>query len=46
MAFLLTSEIGLMKELISKNRNLKLVKNIYVESGGLKPHLFVIKKVS
>ena len=45
MAFLLTSEIGLMKELIAKNKNLKLVKNIYVESGGLKPHLFVIKKV-
>ena len=45
MAFLLTSEIGLMKELINKNKNLKLVKNIYVESGGLKPHLFVIKKV-
>lgn len=46
MAFLLTSEIGLMKELIAKNKNLKLVKNIYVESGGLKPHLFVIKKVN
>ena len=45
MAFLLTSEIGLMKELIAKNKKLKLVKNIYVESGGLKPHLFVIKKV-
>lgn len=45
MAFLLTSEIGLMKDLISKNKNLKLIKNIYVESGGLKPHLFVIKKV-
>ena len=44
-AFLLTSEIGLMKNLISKNKKLKLVKNIYVESGGLKPHLFVIKKV-
>ena len=46
MAFLLTSEIGLMKKLISENKNLKLVKNIYVESGGLKPHLFIIKKVS
>lgn len=46
MAFLLTSEIGLMKELISKNKKLKLVKNIYVESGGLKPHLFVIKKIA
>lgn len=45
MAFLLTSEIGLMKELIAKNKKLRLVKNIYVESGGLKPHLFVIKKV-
>lgn len=45
MAFLLTSEIALMKELITKNKKLKLVKNIYVESGGLKPHLFVIKKV-
>lgn len=45
-AFLLTSELSLMKNLISKNKNLKLVKNIYVESGGLKPHLFVIKKVS
>lgn len=45
MAFLLTSEIALMKDLISKNKNLKLVKNIYVESGGLKPHLFIIKKV-
>jgi len=44
-AFLLTSEIALMKNLINKNKNLKLVKNIYVESGGLKPHLFVIKKV-
>lgn len=44
-AFLLTSEIALMKNLISKNKKLKLVKNIYVESGGLKPHLFVIKKV-
>lgn len=44
-AFLLTSEIALMKNLIGKNKNLKLVKNIYVESGGLKPHLFVIKKV-
>ncbi len=46
MAFLLTSEIALMKELINKNKNLKLVKNIYVESGGLKPHLFIIKKVN
>ena len=45
MAFLLTSEIGLMKNLISENKKIKLVKNIYVESGGLKPHLFVIKKV-
>ena len=45
MAFLLTSEIGLMKKLVSENKNLKLVKNIYVESGGLKPHLFIIKKV-
>lgn len=45
MAFLLTSEIALMKDLINKNKNLKLVKNIYVESGGLKPHLFIIKKV-
>ena len=45
MAFLLTSEISLMKELINKNKKLKLVKNIYVESGGLKPHFFVIKKV-
>ena len=45
MAFLLTSEIALMKELINKNKKLKLVKNIYVESGGLKPHLFVIKKI-
>lgn len=44
-AFLLTSEIALMKKLINKNNNLKLVKNIYVESGGLKPHLFIIKKV-
>ena len=44
-AFLLTSEIALMKGLINKNKKLKLVKNIYVESGGLKPHLFVIKKV-
>ena len=31
--------------IIFENQNLKLVKNIYVESGGLKPHLFVIKKV-
>jgi len=46
VAFLLTSEIGLMKELVNKNKKLKLVKNIYVESGGLKPHLFVIKKVN
>ena len=45
LAFLLTSEIGLMKELISKNKKIKLVKNIYVESGGLKPHLFIIKKI-
>lgn len=44
-AFLLTSEIGLMKKLINENKKLKLVKNIYVESGGLKPHLFIIKKV-
>jgi len=44
-AFLLTSEIALMKKLINENKKLKLVKNIYVESGGLKPHLFVIKKV-
>ena len=44
-AFLLTSEIGLMKKLINENKKLKLVKNIYVESGGLKPHLFVIKKI-
>ena len=44
-AFLLTSEISLMKNLINQNKKLRLVKNIYVESGGLKPHLFVIKKV-
>lgn len=44
-SFLLTSEIGLMKNLINQNKKLRLVKNIYVESGGLKPHLFVIKKV-
>ena len=44
-AFLLTSEIALMKNLVNSNKKLKLVKNIYVESGGLKPHLFVIKKV-
>lgn len=44
-AFLLTSEISLMKHLISDNKKLKLVNNIYVESGGLKPHLFIIKKV-
>jgi tRNA G10 N-methylase Trm11 len=46
MAFLLTSEIALMKELINKNKNIRLVKNIYVESGGLKPHFFVVKKVA
>ena len=45
-AFLLTSEISLMKNLIKQNQKLKLVKNIYVESGGLKPHLFIIKKIS
>lgn len=44
-AFLLTTEIALMKIIVNENKNLKLVKNIYVESGGLKPHLFVIKKV-
>ena len=44
-AFLLTSEISLMKNLINQNKKLRLVKNIYVESGGLKPHFFVIKKV-
>lgn len=44
-AFLLTTEIALMKIIVNENKNLKLVKNIYVESGGLKPHLFIIKKV-
>lgn len=45
VAILLTSEISLMKRLLKNKKRLKLVKDIYTETGGLTPHLFVIKKV-
>ena len=45
VAILLTSEISLMKRLLKNKNKLKLVKDIYTETGGLTPHLFVIKKV-
>ena len=45
VAILLTTEISLMKKLLKNNRELKLLKEIYTETGGLNPHLFVIKKV-
>lgn len=44
VAILLTSELSLMKKVIKNNKRLKLVKDIYTETGGLTPHLFVIKK--
>jgi len=45
VAILLTSELALMKKVIKNNSKLKLIKDIYTETGGLTPHLFVIKKV-
>ena len=45
VAILLTSEISLIKKLLKNKNKLKLVKDIYTETGGLTPHLFVIKKV-
>ena len=45
VAILLTSEISLMKRLLKNQNKLKLIKDIYMETGGLTPHLFVIKKV-
>jgi 23S rRNA G2445 N2-methylase RlmL len=44
IAILLTSEIALMKKLLKNKAKLKLIKDIYTETGGLTPHLFVIKK--
>ena len=44
VAILLTSEIALIKKLLKNKTKLKLVKDIYTETGGLTPHLFVIKK--
>ena len=45
VAILLTSELSLMKKVLKDSRKLKLVKDIYTETGGLMPHLFVIKKL-
>jgi 23S rRNA G2445 N2-methylase RlmL len=45
VAILLTSELSLMKKVLKDSRKLKLVKDIYTETGGLTPHLFVIKKI-
>lgn len=45
IAILLTSEIALIKKLLKNKVGLKLIKDIYTETGGLTPHLFVIKKV-
>ena len=45
VAILLTSEISLIKKLLKNKTKLKLVRDIYCETGGLTPHLFVIKKV-
>jgi 23S rRNA G2445 N2-methylase RlmL len=45
VAILLTSEISLVKRLLKNKNRLKLVKDIYTETGGLTPHLFVIKKI-
>lgn len=45
VAILLTSEISLIKRLVKGRNDLKLVEDIYTETGGLTPHLFVIKKV-
>lgn len=45
VAILLTSEITLIKQLLKNDKKLKLVKDIYTETGGLTPHLFIIKKV-
>lgn len=44
VAILLTSEISLIKKLLKNKTKLKLIKDIYTETGGLTPHLFVIKK--
>ena len=45
VAILLTSEISLVKRLLKNKNRLKLIKDIYTETGGLTPHLFIIKKV-
>jgi len=45
VAILLTSEISLIKKLVKNKSKLQLIKDIYCETGGLTPHLFVIKKV-
>lgn len=45
VAILLTSELSLMKKVVKENKKLKIVKDIYTETGGLAPHLFVIKKI-
>jgi 23S rRNA G2445 N2-methylase RlmL len=43
MAFLYTVEKNLLKQNIIDNKNLQLIDEIKFESGGLTPHLFVIK---
>ncbi|MBR3890738.1 MAG: methyltransferase [Bacilli bacterium] len=45
VAILLTTELSLLKKVIKDNKKLKIVKDIYTETGGLTPHLFVIKKI-
>lgn len=45
VAILLTTELALLKKVVKDNKKLKLVKDIYTETGGLAPHLFVIKKI-
>ncbi len=45
VAILLTSEISLTKRLVKGREDLRLVDDIYTETGGLTPHLFIIKKV-
>ena len=43
-AFLYTNEKELIKRFISKNVNLVLLDEIIVESGGLYPSIFVVKR--
>jgi len=43
MAFLYTVEKNLLKQNIKGNKHLQLLDEIKIESGGLTPHVFVIK---